>query len=268
MKSFTKRSYSFRADANALGGFLQEPFQTNVPTLAPVSLPAVGGFAIARSEAFTLAEIIKCSSAYSLVSGQEHENGSTSILMTSVVEGLNLLNVVTARRVVAQVAISDPNNGEPRRISLKGSVFEDLKLGGGDCLPKLNPDLQQPLDSAGGNGALTWPSIEKVGRAQAAGLTRGFDGWGAEALTWIQKRLERRTPGSILCSLVDRLEGGDPKTWRGHVVDIPDFGRVTLGELRVSGDSVQLVMIRADLGCPVTGGVTISCVGGGGSGDT
>jgi hypothetical protein len=48
MKSFTKRSYSFRADANALGGFLLEPFQTNVPTLAPVSLPAVGGFAMAR----------------------------------------------------------------------------------------------------------------------------------------------------------------------------------------------------------------------------
>jgi hypothetical protein len=271
MKSFTKRSYSFRADANALGGFLQEPFQTNIPTLAPVSLPAVGGFALARSEAFTLAEIIKCSSAYSHVSGRENADGSTSILITAVVEGLNLLEVVTARRVVAQIAISDPNNGAPRRISLEGSVFEDLKLGGRECPPKLNPGLQQPLDSAGGNGALTWPAIEKIGRAQADTLIKGFQGWGAAALNWIQKRHEWRArnpqPGSILCSLVNEIEGGGSTTCCGHVVDIPNFGRITLGELRVSGDSVQLVMIRADLGCPVTGGVTISCAGGGGTGE-
>jgi len=188
-----------------------------------------------------------------------------------VVEGLNLLEVVTARRVVAQIAISDPNNGQPRRISLAGSVFEDLKLAGRECPPELNPGLQQPLNSAGGNGALTWPAIEKVGRAQADNLIQGFQGWGAEAVNWIQKRLAWRTrnpqPGTLLCSLVDRIEGGDPKTCCGHVVDIPDFGRITLGELRVSGDSVQLVMIRADLGCPVTGGVTISCVGGGGTHD-
>ena len=270
MKSFTKRSYSFRADANALGGFLREPFQTNLPTLAPVSLPAVGGFAMARSEAFTLAEIIKCSSAYSHVSGRENSDGATT-LITAVVEGLNLLEVVTARRVVAQIAISDPNNGTPRRISLAGSVFEDLKLDGRECRPELNPGLQQPLDSTAGNGALTWPSIETVGQEQAKNLLQGFQGQGTDPLAWIQKRLGWRTRypqrGSILCSLVNEIEGGSSTTCCGHIVDIPHFGRITLGELRVSGDSVQLVMIRADLGCPVQGGVTISCAGGGGSGD-
>jgi hypothetical protein len=51
------------------------------------------------------------------------------------------------------------------------------------------------------------------------------------------------------------------------VVEIPGFGRITLGQLLITPDSVQLVAIRADLGCPVSGGVTISCVGGGGIGD-
>ena len=71
MQSFNRRRfYSFRADANALGGYLEEPLQKIIPTLAPVSLPAVGGFATARSEAFNLDEIVSCSSAYTRVSGR------------------------------------------------------------------------------------------------------------------------------------------------------------------------------------------------------
>jgi len=85
-----KRFYSFRADANAMGGFLEEPFQKVIPTLVPVSLPAVGGFATARSEAFNLDEIVSCSSAYTRVSGMEHHaNGSISILVAAAVEGEN-----------------------------------------------------------------------------------------------------------------------------------------------------------------------------------
>jgi hypothetical protein len=97
MQSFHQgRSYSFRADANALGGFLEAPPKI-VHTLVPVSLPAVGGFATARSEGFNLDEIVSCSSAYTRVSGSEHRaDGSISMLATAVVEGLNLLEVVTA----------------------------------------------------------------------------------------------------------------------------------------------------------------------------
>jgi hypothetical protein len=59
MQSFRQnRSYSFRVDANALGGFLEEPLRKIIPTVAPVSLPAVGGFATARSEGFNLDDIV------------------------------------------------------------------------------------------------------------------------------------------------------------------------------------------------------------------
>src|SRR5271156_1398417 len=117
-----KRFYSFRADANALGGFLDEPFEKIIPALAPVSLPAVGGFATARSEAFNLDEVVSCSSAYTRVSGKEHHaDGSTEILITSVVEGLNILEVVAAKRIVAQISISIPNEHGPLKFSLAGS---------------------------------------------------------------------------------------------------------------------------------------------------
>jgi len=222
MQSPNKKFYSFRADANALGGYLEAPCRKCIPTLAPVSLPAVGGFAMARSEAFTLDEIVRCSSAYTRVSGrQDAEDGSVSILITAVVEGLNLLEVVTARRVVAQVSISIPKENGPLQISLTGSRFEGLLLAGHECCPKLNPKHE-----------------------------------------WITRDPKS---GNILCSAFE--EDADPTTSCGHVVEIPGFGRITLGELRLSGDSVQFVAIRADLGCPVTGGVSICCGGGGGSGD-
>ena len=69
-----------------------------------------------------------------------------------------------------------------------------------------------------------------------------------------------------LCSLVDGFPTGKPER-PCHVVEIPGFGRFFFGELLVTPDSAQLVSIRADLGCPVTGQITINCVGGGGVGD-
>jgi hypothetical protein len=179
---------------------------------------------MARSEAFTLDEIVRISSAYTRVSGRQHADGSASILITAAVEGVNILEVVTARRVVGQVSILVPEKG-PLQISLIGSRFEGLQLAGRECRPKPNPRQE-------------WTTRDPKS-------------------------------GNILSSLIDGLEeDGDPKTSHGgHVVQIPGFGRIALGEVRLSGDSVQLVMIRADLGCPVKGGVTISCLGGGGSGE-
>jgi len=71
----------------------------------------------------------------------------------------------------------------------------------------------------------------------------------------------------VLCSLVDGFADAGPKSC-GHVVDIPGFGRFIFAELMVTRDSVQLVSIRAELGCPVKGRLTVNCGGGGGIRDT
>ncbi|HWS62708.1 MAG TPA: choice-of-anchor P family protein [Steroidobacteraceae bacterium] len=267
MQSFRQNPfYSFRVDASALGGFLEEPFPKVIPTVAPVSLPPVGGFATARSQAFDLDEIVSCSSAYSRVSGTEHHtDGSISILTTAVVEDLNLLEVVTAERVVAQVSISIPAGTSDFQISLTGSRIEGLRLAGRPCQPTLNAKLIPP-----GGSHLLWQDVQKAGQSQAEDLIAIFKARGKDADQWAQKRhgwMTANPPlpaggGKLLCSLVDGVDGND-----GHIVEIPGFGRIFLGELRVSYDSVQLVAIRAELGCPVKGKVSVSAVGGGGHGD-
>jgi hypothetical protein len=275
-----KAFYSFRADANALGGFLEEPLRKSVPTLAPVSLPAAGGFATARSGAFNLDEIVSCSSAYTLVTGRENnEDGSFSTLATAVVEGLNILEVVTAERIVAQITVTIPKEPGPRRISLGGTRFEGLRLAGRDSRPILNSTLQQPDADTGTQGSpLAWRDIQRAGREQAERLINRFkdggDGnayqWALNRHGWMASEPRQGEGGHVLCSLVDGFEEGEGSP-RGHIVDIPDFGRIILGELLLTRDSVQLVSLRAELGCPIKGtitGPTPATSGGRGSGDT
>ena len=272
-----KRFYSFRADANAMGGFLEEPFQKVIPTLVPVSLPAVGGFATARSEAFNLDEIVSCSSAYTRVSGMEHHaNGSISILVAAAVEGLNILEVVTAERIVAQVSISIPSDDGPPQISVAGSCFEGLRLAGRDCRPKVNAGLyQRGSDKSRSGSPLTWRDIQRFGREQAEKLINCFKErsdddayqWALKRHGWMTSDPQQGDGGRALCSLVDGFEGAGPMGSCGHIVEIPGFGRIYLGELRVSRDSVQLVAIRAELGCPVKGKIVVCCGGGGGQGE-
>ncbi len=131
MQSDLKKLFSLRADASALGGYLETPVARLIPTLAPVSLPPVGGFAMARSEAFTLDQIVSCSSAYARVTGQECcEDGSYAILVTTVIEDLNILEVVRAVRIVTELSIAIPADDRPVGMSFAGTVLQALRIAG------------------------------------------------------------------------------------------------------------------------------------------
>jgi hypothetical protein len=62
--------------------------------------------------------------------------------------------------------------------------------------------------------------------------------------------------GYYLCSLVDRIEGKIPGESCGHLVKVPDVGTFIFGELAVDHGAFRLVMVRAELGSPVTGSLT------------
>jgi hypothetical protein len=236
MQQSKRELYWSRADANALGGFLEEPFQAVIPTLAPASLPVVGGIATGRSEAFNFHEIVSCSAAYTRVSGTQHGDGSVAILATAVVEDLNILEVVTAERIVAQLSISIAKAGGTPEISFTGTCFEGLKLAGCDARPRINPGLLQP---AGGTSS------------------------GSSSVLSGGRRLR--------CWLVDGFEGENATGDRGWVREIPDFGKFIFGQVSVLIEppytSVQLVALRAELGCAVGGQISVCAGGGGGTGD-
>jgi hypothetical protein len=271
-----KKLYSLRADANALGGFLETPVAKPLPTLAPVSLPSVGGLATARSGAFTAEDIISCSSAYTRVLGQDCcADGSASILVTAVVEDLNILEVVRADRIVTQLSITLSDEFPGIGFSISGTAFEGLRIGGHECRPTLNADLQRPRDGKAAGGRLTWQDVRQAGGVQGENLLGGFKDGSEDAHSWVVSRHQRMTSeppasggGYALASVVDRLEVAGGCRSYGHIVEIPGCGQILLGELVVSCDAVQLIGIRVQLGCcPVRGKITLAIAGGGGTHD-
>lgn len=265
MRSDARKAFYFQGDASALGGFIEKPVPKIIPSQASASLPPAGGHLTTRSEAFNLDEIISCRAAYTRVTGSEHEkDGPWTVLVNSVVEGLNILDVVTADRVTAQLSADYPRDGGYPRISLAGSHFQNLRIAGFEAFPAFNWSLLQPRSGVDASQSqLTWPTFQQTGREQADKLIKGIEGEDREAFRWIIERFgwmnSDRGPEDdtcALCSLVDALDQAIPGRSFGHVVEIPDFGRIFLGELLVTPRSVQLSMIRAELGCGVNARTT------------
>jgi len=259
--------YSFRADANTLGGRLEQPERKIVPTVAPVSLPSVGGETTAQSGPFSFDNIVKCKSAYSRVTGRETEGGSVTIVSTAVIEGLNILEVVEADRIVAQLSIHVPPSRKGLKISTAGSRYEGLRLGGHRWEPRHSKDLKEKECGPKGEGvAATLDDVHKIGKAQASKVSATFasrynEVWAENRSKWMHGKGATRAG----CSIIDGLESDAPKSPHGHIVEICGFGRVILGELFVTADSAQLVGLRVELGCPVKGKIGICCGGGGGT---
>jgi hypothetical protein len=250
------KAFYFHAHASSLGGFLQTPHKKIVPSQASVALPAVGGHASTRTEAFNFDEIVSCRAAYTRVTGgQAAEDGPWSTLVTSVLEGLNILETFKAERMVAQVTVEHPGNGGDPAISLAGCHFDGLKIGGHDVSPTLNPKLL----GIGSVERIEWPIFQQTGREQAVKMVAKAKASPGKTGQWVLDRFDWMTAakpkadGCVLCSLVDSIDQPFPGRAFGHALEIPHFGKIFLGELLVCRSSIQLSMIRAELGCATTG---------------
>jgi hypothetical protein len=262
MPSAPNKVFYFHAEATPLGGYIEKPLQKHIPSQSSGSLPAVGGHVATRSEAFNFEEIVSCRSAYSRVSGSQDEDGSWWTLATSVIEGLNILEVVTADRVVAQISVEHPADGGPPRVSFAGSRFERLQIGGSEPSLEMNPTFQ----AHGRGGPLNWALFQETGAKQAAKLVKSVEGDDDRDLSkglterygWLAAKRKSGAHECVLCSLVEGVGPAIPGKSFGHVVQIPHFGRIVFGEVIAYPASVQLSMVRAELGCATHGGLNMA----------
>jgi hypothetical protein len=262
------KSFYFRTHANSLGGFLETPHKKIVPSQASVSLPVVGGHAATRTEAFNCDEIVSCRAAYTRVTGGPgDEDGHWMTLVTSVVAGLNILETVKADRIVAQVSVEHSSDDENPTVSLAGCHFDGLRLAGRDVSPTFN----HKLFGVGSVDRIDWPIFQQTGREQAVKMVTKAKASPGTTAQWVLDRFDWMTASKpkadqcVLCSLVDGIEQAVPGRAFGHALEIPHFGKIFLGELLVCRSSVQLSMIRAELGCATTGhmGAAMAEVSGG-----
>ncbi len=263
MQTDVKKVFYFHADANALGGFVDAPFRV-IHSQASVSLPSVGGYASVRANDFKFEEIISCRSTYTHVAGRPTKtNGPWTARVTAVVEGLDILGVLSAERAVARVFVEHPADGGPPKVSFAGSHFHKLRFLGKDVELSLNSTLL-PAHHRGGDvynedesftPEIGWPVLWDVAQKQSSALRdiSGVPAWAVERYGWLSSKQSAAEEGRAICSLVDRIETQSPAQTYGHLLEVPDIGRFFLAETMILPQSIQLTMIRAELGCKVAG---------------
>ncbi|MGA7375227.1 MAG: choice-of-anchor P family protein [Candidatus Sulfotelmatobacter sp.] len=270
----SKRVHYFHADASAFGGYFERPIEHTIAPQAPMSLSPSGGYGSARSENFRLEGVVSYKSASTQVSGRlsKKEGHGWVTLATATVEGLNVLDVVTADRLTAQVSTEHPLEGDNPRVTFLGTSFDNLKIAGCPIDIKLNFNI---CDQGNGNGYPSEPCIEDdefLARVadQYKRMTnaknlpewvkdRSIPDWIKERYEWDSEQSEN--VGSVLCAIVNEAavrEGCDQFPGRpfGSVFEVPDFGRVFLGELFVDCNSYRLTTIRLEMGCSGEGSVS------------
>jgi hypothetical protein len=267
MQTDVKQVFYFHGDSNSFGGFIEEPFR-HIPTPCSVSLSSTGGSVTQRAEPFNFEDVIHAKASYTHVSGRPTKlNGPWTQRVSSVVEGFSLLGRVTADSLAAQVFIEQPEDGGgPRKISFAGSHIHNLRVDGKPVTPVLNgtllPERHRSEDvynqDASVNPELPWPTLWQAAHRQSVDLLENgsIPGWARDRYGWIAAK-ENSGEGSLegytLCSLVNKIDGLTSDQSSGHYIEIPDLGRIFLGEVTIFPQAVTLTMLRAELGCAVSG---------------
>jgi hypothetical protein len=232
-----KTIHYYHADTTAFGGHIYTPFDRMVPVIAPLSLPPVGGYAVARAEKYCLEGIFSFESAYTQVAGSvSRKNRAWTTLATAAVEGLNILDVISADRIVAQIATEHPRDDRFPKVTFIGTQFENLRIAGYPVEITVDPNLlgQNP-------GVDQFPKVAIIDD---------------ESFTnkWDNSQLKQRA--AIRCSVVTEVKKVPCKPPFGHVLEIPDIGKVFLGELLLDRYTYRLIAIRLELGCTTCGALS------------
>ena len=278
MDASQERVFHYHADANALGGVLTHPYKTVVTTAANTSVANAGGYNSSPSVPYHLDHILSCKAAYTHTTGGE-ENGHWATLTTAVVEGVDLLEVLTADKIVAQIATTHSKVGNGRTVSFVGSQFVNLRINGHNIEPVLDRHPFPPKPARNGSAKDSKNTKSEVSsfhhkdvRKLAAEQGRKVTGhphapdWAKRRYGWLESVNEIDSRGHLLCSLVKEIRGGVPEDTFGHVIHVPGFGNVFLAEVTVYQNSYHLTMLRAEMGCASSG--TISMASGGMNGRT
>ena len=156
-------SHYFHAEAYALTANLTAPFEAQIRKQASVKLEGDSQRVLLEGEEqkrlkekktpdnyfsehprpYRFEGLFSYSAAHTQVSGHRSKkiDGAFVTLATSVVENLNVLNVVTADKVVAQISTTHLPNQYSPKITFLGTHFENLRIANHKVKPALKLDF-------------------------------------------------------------------------------------------------------------------------------
>jgi hypothetical protein len=209
---------------------LQKPIQRVIEQQASVKLPLGGGYQYLAAEPKRIEGIVSHEGGYAQVAGYKNASGAAITTATAVIESLNILDVLTIDRVVAQITTEHvPDNSVPS-VSFLGTRFENFRIAGEEI------EIEPYLDILGGKpdkdesylnngGVLSRIEQQYLKIRNMVELPK----WASDEFKWDPAVTDRE---QMKCSLVKSVAGAPGKSF-GHVIDLPFFGKIYLAELTV-----------------------------------
>ena len=282
--SHNHSQYMYHASAFSISAEFDRPKKHSLSPQASTLLGSHGGHNTQRVSGYKADGLISFKEAYSEVAGSYDEcNGMHTTYALSVLEGVNVADMLTADRVVARMAVYYNADGKSEAsYDIIGSYYENLRIAGHPVEIKLATNVFHDNDT-----------YSKVATAHQKNVT---DDWlvGSKlidlkkdelddlenkynALSGIseavkecnEKKGRPADRGSYWFSPANHFDwkksGGSPEILGfGSIICIPKFGVIRLAEMTVQRHSRTLRMFRVQM-CSTGHGTTEGGSSGGGS---
>jgi hypothetical protein len=285
-----KPSHDYHAEAHVLSGHLQRPINQKIERQAPITLnDRRGGHFTRYAEKVSIEGLVSFAKGETRVSGARSlKNNGWVTLSTSILEGLNVFEVIAADRLVSQVSTDHAYvNGHEPHVTFLGTQFTNFRVGGFPAELTLNLGICGNIPS-GGKSYFQDPvflrGVQKQTEtiANGKGLPKELKDQYDKKLAYIKNLITASNSGDkgthepLTCSLVQSVgEIPIPGVQSfGNVLLIPEFGSVTLGEIELTEKlyegnekpciSFELTSVKMKLGCVGDGtvaGATVTANG-------
>lgn len=225
--------FHFHAEGHALSAEFRHPGRALIEAQASASLPTIGGHARAHADHFFHSDFVSFRTAHTEVTGRWVDDETVLTTATTTIEDLDVLQVVTADRIVSRLVSTHKRHNPEGHIVSVGSDFHNLRVHGHVLKVTLRHELL--TDSQ------TFDDLRKKVASKEE----------SERIRCISEN-----KGVAICSLVDRIETDLDLDPRKHVFRVPNFGKIALAEVFAEPGRRVLTMLRLELGSPHVADIT------------
>ncbi len=270
------RRFLFHGDAVAIGGRIVRPDDIVLDPRCASTLPVTGGRTSKQSKGMKFGKYVRFSSAATLAEGRFDDRKQVVALTKGKAREEDLRSTTTVRaelldlvvgnkpqlvvkRVRGALTSRSPQSAEDEMIFGLGRevALDGVAIGGHKLIIELNKAMFQEQDtftklkrSASDPAFVQTHAHSLVAGATVAGQPR------SGALVEVRGIIHTTIVRSIRWS-------GKPypgATIDGHLVTVPDFGRIYFGEMLIYRDNRRLTMMRLEFGSPFGGAMAAADV--------
>jgi hypothetical protein len=260
------RRYVFRGHSTGVAAHIRRPQTKLLPVQGCSALPVTGGFHESKVGPGQLEKWVSYESVATSAHGDyvDPEQGvattrgeiafdaaPTKTAVTASVTGLVILGRVhIGNASMGLISHSAQGTAQPV-IRLEGCRLDDVRIDDSRLKIDLAEDFYCECDT-----------LHKLADRHKAGLPQDHAGMFLPADSKATDVTIHATDGIVRCTIVKKVawDGAPHPTAQihGHVVRVPNFGKIYFGEMFITDHSRRLTMVRFQLGSDDGGEVTVS----------